>query len=110
MNNPYHTAMLTIQAHKDPRAKLALAKCILSLYNPEHAFSIGEILTAGDAATSAITVAMLNEFAASGETEVLRQVGEWVHNNFPELIQVSNAMSLSRHIALNRIAALNSAS
>jgi len=44
MNNPYLEALELVKQHPGTSGQTSLAKCILSLYNSEHAFSIGDVL------------------------------------------------------------------
>lgn len=76
--------------------KIALAKCILSLYNPVHAFSIGEVLGPLDDRYTTAVLAMVAEYARHGETAELRQAGAWVCDNFPGLLELSEAMHNAR--------------
>lgn len=96
MNNPYLTGLDLVKQHSGTSGQTALAKCILALYNPIHAFSIGEILGPLDARYNRVVFAMMVEYSKLGETAELRTAGEWVYKNFPSLIELSAAMSDAR--------------
>ncbi|MDR8092947.1 hypothetical protein KPB05_36430 [Burkholderia gladioli] len=96
MTNPYTEALDLVKQHSGTSGQGALAKCILSLYNPIHAFSIGEILAPLDDRYTTVVLAIVAEYASHGETEELRQAGEWVCENFPGLLELSNAMFEAR--------------
>lgn len=95
--NPYLAALELVKKHSGTSGQAALAKCILSLYNSEHSFSIGEILGPLDSTYIKVVMDMLNEYAQHGETEELREAGEHVYDNFPRLIELSKAMSDARY-------------
>lgn len=94
--NPYIAGLELVQKNYGTSGQAALAKCILSLYNQEHAFSIGEVLGPLGGEYTAVVLAMVSEYARHGETSELRQAGEYVYANFPRLIALSNAMSNAR--------------
>jgi hypothetical protein len=96
--NPYIAGLELVQTNCGTSGQAALAKCILSLYNEVHAFSIGEVLGPLDRKYTAVVLAMVNEYARHGETVELRLAGEHVYANFPRLIELSNAMSDARGI------------
>jgi len=91
--NPYIAGLELVQKNYGTSGQAALAKCILSLYNQRHAFSIGEVLEPLGGEYTAVVLAMVNEYARYGETEELRVAGRYVYANFPHLIELSNAMS-----------------
>lgn len=94
--NPYLAGLELVQQNSGTSGQAALAKCILSLYNDQHAFSIGEILLPLDRANTGIVLAMVSEYSAHGETEELRLAGKYVYANFPRLVELSNAMRDAR--------------
>lgn len=94
--NPYLAGLQLVKQNYGTSGQSAIAKCILSLYNQAHAFSIGEILGPLDSDYSGVVLAMVGEYAKNGETAELRQAGEYVFKNFPRLIELSNAMSDAR--------------
>ena len=94
--NPYIAGLELVQKNYGTSGQAALAKCILSLYNQSHSFSIGEILGPLGGEYTAVVLAMVSEYARHGETTELRQAGEYVYANFPRLIELSNAMSDAR--------------
>lgn len=96
INNPYLAGLEMVKKHHGTSGQTALAKCILSLYNQEHAFSIGEILGPLDSDYAEVVLAMVCEYAGHGETAELRQAGEWAYANFPRLIELSNSMRYAR--------------
>jgi hypothetical protein len=94
--NPYIAGLELVKQNYGTSGQGALAKCILSLYNDMHAFSIGDVLRPLDRNYTAVVLAMVNEYARHGETAELRLAGEYVYVNFPRLIELSNAMSDAR--------------
>lgn len=95
-NNPYLAGLELVKENHGTSGQASLAKCILSLYNSTHAFSIGEILGPLDTNYTGVVIAMVSEYARHGETAELRQAGEWVYANFPRLIELSSAMGDAR--------------
>ena len=95
--NPYLEALDLVKKHSGTSGQSALAKCILSLYNDEHYFSLGSILGPLDSRYTAVVLAMIAEYAAHGETQELRDAGLYVYQNFPGLVEMSNAMSQARY-------------
>lgn len=96
MGNPYLDGLELVKQHSGTSGQGALAKCILSLYNQVHAFSIGEILGPLDSHYTKVVFAMMTEYARHGETEELRTAGKWVYENSPGLVELSFAMSAAR--------------
>lgn len=96
MTNPYLMGLALVKQNEGTSGQGALAKCILSLYNPVHAFSMGEILGPLDDHYTQVVLAMVAEYAAHGETEELREAGRWVYKDFPRLVQLSKAMQDAR--------------
>lgn len=96
MTNPYLAGLALVKQNSGTSGQGALAKCILSLYNPAHAFSMGEILGPLDEHYTHVVLAMVAEYAANGETEELRVAGRWVYQDFPRLVELSKAMEDAR--------------
>lgn len=96
MSNPYLEALELVKQHPGTGGQAALAKCILSLYNREHAFSLGEVLGPLDDRYSTLVLAMIQAYIDRGETDELCQAGRYVYENFPRLVELSNAMSDAR--------------
>lgn len=94
--NPYLAGLELVKQHSGTSGQAALAKCILSLYNPVNAFSIGEVLGPLDSRYTQVVLAMVSEYAKRGETAELCQAGDWVSENFPRLVELSLAMSKAR--------------
>jgi len=95
-SNPYLAGLDLVKQNYGTSGQAALAKCILSLYNQVHSFSIGEILGPLDATYYGVVLAMVEEYAKTGETAELRLAGEFVYSNFPRLVELSTAMSEAR--------------
>lgn len=95
-SNPYLAALDLVKKHWGTSGQGALAKAILSLYNSDHAFSIGEVLGPLDEQYTSVVIAMVQEYAKHGETGELRQAGEYVYENFPRLVELSQAMYEAR--------------
>lgn len=90
--NPYLAGLELVKIHSGTSGQVALAKCILSLYNSNHAFSIGEILGPLDSRYTKVVLDMVAAYADHGETAELRQAGEYVYGAFPRLVELSGAM------------------
>lgn len=97
VNNPYLAGLELVKYHEGTGGQIALAKCILSLYNSEHSFSIGGILASVDGHYAKIILAMITEYLTHGETKELREAGSYVYENFPRLVELSDAMSSARY-------------
>lgn len=96
MMNPYLAGLDLVKQHPGTGGQIALAKAILSIYNEEHSFSMGEILRPMDDRYAGVVLQMMSAYSAHGETEELRQVGQWVYRNFPNLIELSEAMQSAK--------------
>lgn len=96
MSYPYLDGLELVKQHSGTSGQMALAKCILSLYNSTHAFSMGEILGPLDERYTKVVLAMVKAYADYGENEDLRHAGAWVYDNFPGLVELSKAMSDAR--------------
>lgn len=94
--NIWLLALEKVKQHPGTGGSGAMAKAILSFYNPEHSFSMGEIMRSLDQEYSSIVLQMAAEYSAQGETPELRQAGEEVYNRFPRLIELSEAMYEAR--------------
>lgn len=95
--NPYLEAFELVQQHYGTSGQVALAKCILSLYNRENAFSIAEVLGPLDEHYTRVVLAMVKEYSVHGETEALCVAGRWVCEEFPRLLELSEAMKQARY-------------
>ena len=89
--NPYLAGLELVKTNSGTSGQAALAKCILSLYNPVHPFSMGEILGPLDDRYTAVVLNMVKAYSSVGETEELREAGRYVYENFPGLIELSEA-------------------
>lgn len=96
MKNPYLVGLELVKQHSGTSGQNALAKCILSLYNHYHAFSMGDILAPLDERYTKVVLDMVGEYARHGETPELCQAGEWCYDHFPGLIELSKAMGEAR--------------
>jgi hypothetical protein len=94
--SPYLVGLELVKQNHGTSGQTALAKCILSLYNPRHAFSMGEILGPLDSRYTKVVLGMVKEFADVGENEELCIAGRWVYEEFPDLIELSKAMGDAR--------------
>lgn len=94
--NPYLAGLHLLKQHPGTSSQKCLAKCILSLYNANHAFSISEILAPLDSRYAKAVLDMVHAYADRGATEELNHAGEYVVAHFPNLVELSNAMSEAR--------------
>lgn len=97
-DDPYLVALDLVKQNSGTSGQAALAKCILSLYNSQHAFSIGEVLGPLDARYTTVVLNMVVAYANHGETAELREAGRWVFENFPRLGELSEAMANARAV------------
>ena len=74
----------------------------MSLYNPNNAFSIGDILAPLDERYTRVVLAIVKEYAEHGETEELREAGRWVCDEFPRMIELAQAMQQAREQVRSR--------
>jgi hypothetical protein len=100
--NPYNQALAFIKANSYSSAAGALSKCILSLWNENHRFSIAEILQPLDQYNTWLVIDMVRLYATHGETQELLDAGRWVYDHKQDLIEVSNAMSSARSEVIQR--------
>lgn len=98
----YQEALAQVKQHHGTSGQIALAKCILSLYNSRHAFAISEILQSTDSNYTRLILSMIAEYSLHGETEDLRVAGRYVYDAFPRLIELSEAMSIARSEIKNK--------
>lgn len=91
VQNPYLVGLELVKQHHGTSGQAAIAKCILSLYNPIHSFSMGEILGPLDQRYTKAVLDMIHAYADRGETEELRTAGEYVFKQFPSLVELSEA-------------------
>lgn len=98
MQNPHSAAIDFIKKHTSSNASIGLAKAILSLYNPIHAFSIAEILGPLDQNNSSLVVQMVSIYAVKGETTELKEAGKWIceSGTFERLFDLSKSMADAR--------------
>lgn len=89
--SPHTDALQIIQRHPDTGGGVAMAKLVLSLWNSCHRFSMAEILSPLDQNLTRIALCMVSDYAAFGETPELLAAGRWVYDNFPGLVEISNA-------------------
>lgn len=94
--NPFLVALVFMQKNYGTSGQEALAKCILSMYNDFYAFAISEILPSLDSSNKALVLAMLLEYSRHGETDELREAGNWAVRSFPYLVELSSAMHLAK--------------
>lgn len=95
-DDPYLIALDLVKQNSGTSGQAALAKCILSLYNREHAFSIGEVLGPLDDKYTTVVLNMVVAYSNHGETAELREAGYWIFENFPRLVELSEAMANAR--------------
>lgn len=88
-NNPYLAGLELVKKNEGTCGQTAVAKCILSLYNPQHGFSMAEILRGLDDRHTDVIMGMVEDFGKYGETEELRLAGSYVYDNFSRLVELS---------------------
>lgn len=72
---------------------IGMAKLILSLYNSNHSFSFSECVSAFDRTRLDLAARMVSHYCTNGEDEALLEAGQYVHKNFPQLLELSSAAS-----------------
>lgn len=97
MKNPYAEALEWIQRNPGTGGSSSLAKAVLSLYNSLCGYSIGECIGNLDQGLTDLVVRMVKDYAANGETQALRDVGEVLSNKlYPRLWEMGVAMQCAR--------------
>lgn len=96
--NPYWQALKWIESvGLDAGGGSHMAKLVLSLYNAEfYAISAGDCLPHMDPTGKAIALRCLAEYAARGETAILRQVGKSLTSQYPDLKELCAAAQEAR--------------
>jgi hypothetical protein len=94
--NPYLAALALIQRHEGTSGQVALAKCVLSLYDKIHAFALSEIILPLDSEGRQLVLSMTHNYAVHGETPELLTAGKWCYVNLPHLSELSRAMFAAR--------------
>lgn len=74
--NPYAEALAVIERHPGTSGAAGLAKLVLSLYNNWCGFSFRECVDCLDSANTGLALKLVSHYAAHGETEALREVGQ----------------------------------
>lgn len=100
--NPFTEAAEFIREHPDTGSAAAMAKLVLSLYNPIHAFSVAECLRSFDDDRLNLACRMIQHYATVGEDEHLRNVGHEVYKSWPNLVELSNAASEAKSTVRER--------
>ncbi len=99
---PYQEAMDFIHRSTGTGSAAGMAKLILSLYNQNHSFGIGECLYSFDRERLDLAVRIIQHYAAVGEDEALRNAGLQIFQEWPRLVELSNAASEAKTEVRNR--------
>jgi hypothetical protein len=100
--SPYTEALELVKQNPGTSGQTGLAKAILSIYNPMHSFSAGEVLRSLDEHYTRVVIGIFSEYGRVGETAELREAGEWVYANFERLVELSDAMRIARSAVRSR--------
>lgn len=93
----YIEALEAIKQHPGTGSSTSLAKLILSLYNQQCSYSIAECIGNLDAKLTALALRMVTDYAKSGESQELRDVGDELCNDlYPRLWEMGEAMQSAR--------------
>lgn len=88
----YQAAHEQLKTHYGTSGRTALAKAVLSVYNGQvYGFSMGEILGPLDGHYTKLVMDMMIQYAAAGETQTLRDAGEYVRREMPGLVELAHA-------------------
>jgi len=90
-NNPYLAGLELVKKNEGTSGQAAVAKCVLSLYHPQHGFSMAEILWGLDERYTGVIMGMVQAYGTHGESEELRVAGRYVIEHFPNLVELSDA-------------------
>lgn len=86
----YQLAHEQLKKHYGTSGRAALAKAVLSLYNgPVYGFGMAEILAPLDSKYLNLVMGMMNYYAKVGETQTLRDAGEYAKQEFPALVELA---------------------
>lgn len=94
--NPYQEALEFIQENPGTGSAAGMAKLILSIYNDNHPFGIGECMQSFDRERINLSVRMIEHYAKHGEDQILRDVGYQIWQTWPRLVELSNAASTAK--------------
>ena len=89
--SPYQEALAFMREKPGTGAAAGLAKLILSLYHPLHAFGLGECTRSFDPTCDGIAQRMIVHYFAHGEDHELRDAGLAVYEAWPRLVDLSMA-------------------
>lgn len=89
--NPNLEALAIMQSMPGTGGAVAVAKCVLSLWNGQHRFSMSEILCPLDDRLTRVVLGMVREYSQLGETPELLQAGSWAYDNYPGLVELTRA-------------------
>jgi hypothetical protein len=95
---PFAEALQFIKDHKGTSSATGLAKLILSIYNPNHAFSVAECLSSFDRDRLDLALRMISQYGTAGETDDLLMAGREIYETWPNLIELSNAASDAKSV------------
>lgn len=99
MQNVYERALTKLKSHPSSRVRISLAKSILTVYNERHAFSVGEMFDGLDDEHKILILEIFTEYANNFEnSNGFREVGRYCYDNFPRLIELSEAMFDARSV------------
>jgi len=88
----YQAAHEQLKTHYGTSGRAALAKAVLSIYNGQlYGFGMGEILGPLDSHYTKLVLDMLAYYAQVGETQTLRDAGEYVRFEMPGLVELAQA-------------------
>jgi hypothetical protein len=93
----YIEAFEAIKQNPGTGSSTSLAKLVLSLYNQQCSYSFAECIGNLDAKLTALALRMVADYAQSGETQELRDVGTELCNDlYPHLWEMGQAMQAAR--------------
>lgn len=95
--SPYDEALRIIKQHPGTSGAAGLAKLVLSLYNATCGYAFRECVDTLDDRLTALSLRLVQHYAANGETEDLQAAGKIIADDlYPGLWEMGVAMSEAR--------------
>lgn len=101
--SPYDEALRIIKQHPGTSGAAGLAKLVLSLYNANCGYAFRECVDSLDDRLTALSLRLVQHYAANGETEDLQAAGKIISDDlYPGLWEMGVAMTEAREATRRR--------
>lgn len=94
--NPITEGLEFVKYASKTGSGIGMAKLILSLYNSNHAFGFADCVRSFDRERLVLASKMVGHYTVCGEDQALLDAGLYVYENYPDLIELSNAASYAK--------------